>query len=301
MKYLRKIIYYIRYLFGLILQSPSLVIEEFLEDFKKDKQAINLKKDHNLVWICSLPKSGSTLIENILSFYPYVKLDRSLTRFFSKGDLKNVHDISYELIESAPRNKLSFIKTHTHFNEIILDICNKYDVKLILTFRDIRDVFISRYYHILADKSHRQHKILLSMSEKKGFIRSFEKKDLNEKESILEYYYNWIKNWNLKKNSINHLELWYEDYVNNKDEFLEKIINFIGESKNSLFDLKNYLDNQSSQNKKKSFFKLINDKSKRVSTFRSGKINNWKIFFDEEMTNKFEEGLPGPIDHILKK
>ena len=62
-----------------------------------------------------------------------------------------------------------------------------------------------------------------------------------------------------------------------------------------------YLDNQSSQNKKKSFFKLINDKSKRVSTFRSGKINNWKIFFDEEITNKFEEGLPGPIEHILKK
>ena len=46
---------------------------------------------------------------------------------------------------------------------------------------------------------------------------------------------------------------------------------------------------------------MINDKSKRVSTFRSGKINNWKYFFDEEITKKFNDTLPGPLDTILKK
>ena len=277
MKYIRKVIHYLRYLIGLLVQNPGLVVQEFLEDFKKDKRALNLKKDHNLVWICSLPKSGSTLVEDIISFYPYVKLDRSLTRFFSRGDIKSIHDISHELIESAPKNKLSFIKTHTHFSEIILKICNKYDLKLILTFRDLRDVLISRYYHIISDKSHRHHKIISSMSEKKGFISSFEKNDLNAKEPVIDYYYNWINNWRTKKNSINHLELWYEDYVNNNDFFLERIISFFGENNSTLLDLKNYL-NQKSCETKKSFSKLINDKSKGVSTFRSGKINNWKFF-----------------------
>jgi len=300
-KYIRKLTHYVRYLLGLLTQNPSLVVQEFLEDFKKDKQAINLKKNHNLVWICSLPKSGSTLVEDIISFYPYVKLDRSLTRFFSKGDLKHIHDISHELIESAPKNKLSFIKTHTHFSESIFNICNKYDLKVIFTFRDIRDVFISRYYHIVSDKSHRHHKIISSMPEKKGFISSFEKNHLNVKEPVLEYYYNWINNWQTKKDTINHLELWYEDYVHNNDFFLERIINFIGENKSSLLSLKNFLNQKKSRNKKKSLSKLINDKSKGVSTFRSGKINNWKIFFDEEITKKFNESLPGPLDLVLKK
>ena len=104
-----------------------------------------------------------------------------------------------------------------------------------------------------------------------------------------------------EKNSINHLELWYEDYVNNNDFFLERIISFIGENKSTLLNLKNYLNQKKLRNKKKSFSKLINDKSKGVSTFRSGKINNWKFFFDEEITKKFEESLPGSLDLVLKK
>ena len=166
MKFVRKTLHYIRYLIGLILQSPKLVFKEFLEDYQKDKKAINIKKNHYIVWICSLPKSGSTLIEEIIGFYPYVKLDRSLARFFSKGDLKYVHDISQEMFESAPKNKLSFIKTHTHYNETIINICKKYEIKVIITFRDLRDVFISRYFHVLADKSHRHHKIISKMPQK---------------------------------------------------------------------------------------------------------------------------------------
>ena len=83
MKFVRKTKHYIRYLIGLILQNPKLVMQEFLGLSEKIKK-LNIKKNHYIVWICSLPKSGSTLIEEIIGFYPYVKLDRSLKRFFSK-------------------------------------------------------------------------------------------------------------------------------------------------------------------------------------------------------------------------
>ena len=86
-----------------------------------------------------------------------------------------------------------------------------------------------------------------------------------------------------EKNLINHLELWYEDYVNNQDFFLKKIINFIGENKSSLKYLKNYLSKEKLKKKEKNFINLINDKSKRVSTFRSGKINNWKYFLMKKL------------------
>lgn len=300
MKIVRKTLHYLKYLIGLFLQSPKLIFKEFLEDYQKDKKAINIKKNHYIVWICSLPKSGSTLIEEIISFYPYVKLDRSLTRFFSKGDLKDVHDISKEMFESAPKNKLSFIKTHTHYDETIINICKKYEIKVIITFRDLRDVIISRYFHVLADQSHRHHKIISKMPQKEGFIKSFEINDVNE-EALMTYYYNWIKSWQLNKKSINHLELWYEDYVNNKDFFLEKIMNFIDEDSIGISNLKEFLKKEEIAKRKKTFQNLIRDKSKKVSTFRSGKINNWKLFFDEETTKRFNNSLPGPLDNILRK
>ena len=89
--------------------------------------------------------------------------------------------------------------------------------------------------------------------------------------------------------------------MNNQDFFLKRIINFIGENKSSLKGLKNYLSKEKLKKREKNFINLINDKSKRVSTFRSGKINNWKYFFDEEITKKFHDTLPGPLDTILKK
>ena len=196
---------------------------------------------------------------------------------------------------------MSFIKTHTHFNNEIIEICKKYELKIIFTFRDIRDVLISRYHHILVDSSHRHHKIISAMKKKEGFLSSFENNDLNKNEPVVKYYYNWIKNWQKKKNLINHLELWYEDFVNNQDLFLKKIINFIGENESSYNSHKNYLSKEKIKNKEKNFINLVNDKSKRVSTFRSGKINNWKYFFDEEIKKKFNDTLTGPLDTILKK
>ena len=55
------------------------------------------------------------------------------------------------MLSSAPEKKLSYIKTHTHYNSEILKLIND-RVKIIFTFRDLRDVMISRYYHILQDK-----------------------------------------------------------------------------------------------------------------------------------------------------
>lgn len=303
MKIIRKINHYLKYLIGLILQSPKLVIKEFLEDYRKDKRSINIKKDHNLIWVCSLPKSGSTLVEEILSFYPYVKLDRSLNRFYSKGLLTKPHDISHEMFQSAPKKSLSFIKTHTFYDEKFIEIAKRFNTKVILTFRDIRDVMISRYFHIIADKKHRHHKILNNMDQKSGFIASFEKNGINKKISSIDYYYNWVLKWRKNTNSKNFLELWFEEYVTDPENYFKKILKFIGENEkdSQIKSLKDYMNKNKRRKMKKSFSELINDKSKNVSTFRSGKINNWKNFFDEEITEKFNNSLPGPLNLVLKK
>ena len=71
--------------------------------------------------------------------------------------------------------------------------------KIIITFRDIRDAMISRYYHILSDKNHWQHDIIKSQTFEKGFIKSLTEctdkfpSHLKFEEPIISYY-NWIKN-----------------------------------------------------------------------------------------------------------
>ena len=51
------------------------------------------KKSHNKVWICGLPKSGTTLIEKILDNLPYVSMDRSPLRYRINKDLIEVKNI----------------------------------------------------------------------------------------------------------------------------------------------------------------------------------------------------------------
>ncbi len=301
MIYLRKLKHYMFYFFGLISQNPKLVFTEFLEDYSKDYKSSKIIKDHKLVWICSLPKSGSTLVEEIIDFFPYVKLDRSLNRFYSKGKLAHVHNISKEMLSSAPEKKLSYIKTHTHYNSEILKLIND-RVKIIFTFRDLRDVMISRYYHILQDKSHIDHQKISRLGLKEGFIYSFKSLGYGEK-NILTYYYNWIKDWQSKKFLFNHLELWFEDFVKDPNEYLKKILMFLNFDDNTynLSNLKIYLKKKNTYKHNRTFAQKINDKSKNVSTFRSGKIENWKTFFDDEITNEFNKSLPGPLESVIKK
>ena len=305
MKLYRKINHYLRYLIGLLLQNPKLVIKEIIDDYRKDSISKKQIKDNHLIWVCSLPKSGSTLVEEILEYYPYVKLNRSLNRFYSKGLVEHSWDISAEMFESAPKNNLSFIKTHTHYQDKFYQISKEYNAKIILTFRDLRDVMISRYFHIINNPKHVLHTSFKSMNQKQGFIASFQSNTGTKHNNVLSEYYEWIINWKYKKKSINCLELWYEDYILNPDIFINKIINFVNNVDNNrncdLPLIKEYLEKKKIKKSSRSFFKMLNDRSKNVSTFRSGKINNWKSFFDDEITKNFNKSLPGPLEEVIRK
>ena len=75
-----------RYILKNLLTSPIILIKEILVDLHKD---YGKTIPYNNVWICGLPKSGTTLIEKILDTLPYVSMDRSPLRY---GINKNVID-----------------------------------------------------------------------------------------------------------------------------------------------------------------------------------------------------------------
>ena len=107
-----------RYIFKNLFTSPIILIKEILVDIKKD---YGKTISHNNVWICGLPKSGTTLIEKILDTLPYVSMDRSPLRY---GINKNVIDSKNieNYIRLFPKNKNSYLKTHLEYNKKFLKI-----------------------------------------------------------------------------------------------------------------------------------------------------------------------------------
>ena len=174
----------------------------------------------------------------------------------------------------------------------------------IISFRDLRDAMISRYYHILSDKSHWQHELIKNENFETGFIYSLKKKDtkfqnnLEFKETLI-YYYNWIFNWKKIENK-NLLKLWFEDYKENPSSYIKKILHFT--NLDSYDDLSIH-ENIKEKNKKDSsakLYKKLQRTNKNVSTFRSGKKGEWKELFTKKINNEFLKIIPGDLSKILK-
>ena len=175
-----------------LLKNPSQLLTNFLSDFKKDKN--NKKLTFNKVWCIGLPKSGTTLIESILEELPYVEMFTSILRKWENTNPKYMFDLNVpeELFKDMPDNRNTYCKTHTKLTVTAKKIINDHNVRVILSIRDLRDMMISRYYHILNYKFHWQHNLLKDLSFDEGFKISLTKKKDEHENTPLQYYYFWV-------------------------------------------------------------------------------------------------------------
>ena len=202
-------------------------------------------------------------------------------------------------------NQLSYIKTHLEYKSEVVNELIENNFSIIVSLRDIRDMMVSRYYHILNDKKHWQHEILIGENFERGFINSLKKKTkkfdiYNVKfQEPLIYYYNWILNWK-KFESKYILKVWFEDFKLSPSSYIKSILNFT--------NFQEYDENKISRDikdwNKKNLKIPLNEKlfrtNKNISTFRSGKINVWKEIFTEKINQEFFKILPGDLSKILK-
>ena len=122
--------------------------------------------------VCRIAKSGTTMIEDILDELPYVKFDSSLLRNFDNRNLNHPHGISNEMFLNIPKKKYTYLKTHTHHSDFYEKIANENNAKIIISIRDIRDMLISRYYHLKNDKNHPMSQIISNLNFEEGFFKS---------------------------------------------------------------------------------------------------------------------------------
>ena len=289
-----------RFTYGsrLFLQSPARWAKEFLHDIQSDRESKSYNSPHKIVFCAGLPKSGSTMVENIFDNLPYVRVNRTMLRSFSIGNLDHIHGISEWMFRNLPKNKYSFLKTHTHFTEDYFNILLRYNVRVIVSIRDLRDMMISRYYHILSQRDHWQHQDVEGLSLKEGFLNSLVGMSPSNDVPI-EYYYNWIVGWKEASLTKDIYLCNYEQYIDKPLEYIDGILDWIEFSSFSSTLIEENLDSIRSAVKMLDLNSRIQKKGRKSTTFRKGIAGGYVDFFDEEIKEKFSDLLPGPENLVL--
>ena len=69
------------------------------------------------------------------------------------------------------QKKFSYVKTHLKYDQNILKKFINERFKVIVVLRDIRDVMISRYFHVMSDNKNWQHDVIKTLSFEEGFYK----------------------------------------------------------------------------------------------------------------------------------
>lgn len=283
-----------------LIRDPVQFLSIFYDDFIKDLRSNKNNLPYHLIWCAGLPKSGTTLIEEIINILPYVQLNISPLRNFKIGQLDHEHGINENMFKSAPKNKYSFLKTHTHYKKHYEKIANDFNARIIVSVRDLRDVMISRYFHILSDEKHWQHSAIKDLPFHDGFLKSLTYTTSSHAEAPIVYFYNWINDWTKVARKANYLLLWYEDYTKDPIKYINNILNYIKFSKKSPEEIEMKLKS-SLNSKKKSLKENLKKYGKLQSTYRKAESNQWKNLFTKEIQLSFNNLLPGSSENVLYK
>lgn len=283
-----------------LIKDPVQFVLNFYGDFKKDLRSRKSELPYHLIWCAGLPKSGTTLIEQIIDTLPYVQLNISALRNFDNKELDHPHGINEKMFMSSPKNKYSFLKTHTHYSDHYEKIANKFNARIIISIRDLRDMMISRYYHILSDKKHWQHNEIKNLTFENGFIKSLTYTTHTHTEMPIVYFYNWINDWLKILKKRDYLLLWYEDYINDPIKYINNILNYIECKNKSAENIKLEIKKDKDE-KEISLEKKLKKYGKLKSTYRVAKVEQWKDLFSEKVNSSFNSLLPGPLENVLRK
>ena len=296
---IKKYLNHANYCIKSFLTHPNQTSRELITDIRKDKTAYKFKSNIKFVWCAGLPKSGTTLIEKIFESLPYINLKYSVKRIYFPNKLDHVHGISDSMFSNMPKNKFTFLKTHSPYKEIYEKIALKNNAKIIISLRDLRDVMISRYYHVISERTHRHHDLLKDLNFEEGFIKSLGLTDL-EGLPVIEEYYNWIYNWLTVAKNKNYLVLWFEDYKIDKLKYIQSILDYINFNEYSPEQILNETQKKTEKSKKLDLSSGLKKYGRERSTFRSGQINQWKKLFNSNINKEFESKLPNKLELVQK-
>ncbi len=269
-----------------------------------------------IIWLASYPKSGNTWVRSIISSLLYsddgdfnFELIKKIKQFPEKkyfkeliSDFGNFDEIKRNWITVQDSinldNQIKILKTHQGKYTVGKDSFTNSQNTLakIYIVRDPRTLVssISNHYTLSLNEACN----FLMTPQIIGNSKRWEENQIGMK-CLLGKWNDHYRSWTRNKNDL--LLIKYEDLVQNPNNELEKIVNF----------LKNYLNIETNINKNKkilestSFKKLkqmeqkglfkenvLNKKNNnKVNFFHLGPANNWKETLNEDDKNKIEKNF----------
>ncbi|MCX5884693.1 MAG: sulfotransferase domain-containing protein [Proteobacteria bacterium] len=261
-----------------IAKNPE-VMYDFYKYLKNDVLALmgKFSYDYKVLYIAGLPKSGTTWMETQLARYPGYNI-----RYFQDPDgCVYEHDICDSVFSSLPKYRYSVLKLHTKYSKRNYETIRKYVPRFVVMIRDLRDMCVSRYFHVKKEKTHRHYELYNRESVEVGLMHCIT--------VIEEEYVSWVNDWikACRDNPDNIMLITYEELNCSPEETFKKVTNFfhLPVRTDFLEDAKrsNLQGERNLQQELEKNFGIIK------STKRKGTIGDWKNYFSESHKKKFKE------------
>ena len=232
------------------------------------------------VVLFALPKSGSTMSELAFRTMGLVDLQHSLWARTCSADWNSPapEQLSRIFRFVSPRRQ-GFAKTHIAWHPTIRAAMMDLGIVGAVQIRDIRDVLVSRYHHVMSDPSHRHHAMLRDLSPSEGLRRSFFGERPLQGDDPLPYLAQWVVSWTA---AAELPVLRYEDYLTNDCEFLRSLRSLAGRDEVDTELLQRAIRNDRERAAKAKLATRLRNRALNFSTFRQGERGGWRQIFDQE-------------------
>ena len=263
-----------------LFKNPKILIIRLNYELKKILFDIifffKKKYKFNIIFLAGMPMSATTKVKNMCGMIPgyFTRYTPIPYRIAVKLDITN------SAFRYTPSWSYTLFKTHLNPNPGNLEIIKSNNVKkVVITYRDLRDVAISRYHRLLKFPKNKDDPNFIDYN-------LMDKSDaLNHSiEVVSKDYINWINGWfELAKNEKDFaIFIKFEDLINNPKNEFSRILNFYE------IDLDEKMIHQICKKTegKNDMVKNLNE-SKILpwaisSNFRAGKTGYWKEEFNKE-------------------
>jgi len=261
-----------------------------------------------IIWIPSYPKSGNTWVRAFLSTYLYSsdgifnynlinKIEEFpehniLNRFMNSKDFHNLAEVSKHWIAAQQiinlNKKNTFLKTHGSLCSINGKIFTNSANTLVFIYvvRDPRNVIISMSNHFGIS----QEESFKNIANEKYIIYP----KMNNQIYPATFVGSWKGHYKSWKNfkSVNKIIIRYEDLINNTETTLKKIVNFLSQHSEVIYNkdkLVEAMKNTNFENLKKYEEEYGFNMGQKGKFFYLGKENNWKKLLDPVIDDKITE------------
>lgn len=269
----------------LIVIRISYVLKRILYDiyflFFKDKYK------YKIIFLAGLPMSATTKLKNMCG---------RVNGYFSRRNptpekIWLNQDISNETFKYCPSWSYSLLKTHLNPKDENIKIIKNNNVKkVIVSYRDLRDVVVARYYRLLSFPK--------KENEPNFLKKNLQYKNINKSDAINDCidivateYTRWIFGWfdiaSKYKNFVMFCK--FENLISEPKKEFKKILDFYEISLEDVEINKIVEDTEGKKNMHINFGEAKILPWALSSNFRSGKIGNWKKEFDSSNIDRFKK------------